>query len=190
MSIVVIEDFASYLKRDLGELDAYTAQLLLDGASDLVTEYCGWHITPVISETVTVDGTGTLIQTLPTLNLVSLDTIAENGRALDVSRIDWSANGLLEKRWVNCWTGRRRGIVAGITHGYAQTPGWMTTLICAMAGRAFNSPLGILSETAGGESITYTVPRPPTLATAPPGTLVLLAFEQRMLDRIRVPLAA
>jgi len=190
MSIVTMDDFAGYLKRDFDEYDAYTAQLMLDGACDAVTEYCGWHIAPVLTQTVTVDGSGTLIQTLPTLNLVSLDSISENGLPLDVSRIDWSSYGVMEKRWGNGWTGRRRGIAAGITHGYTATPSWVTTLICAVAGRAFNSPLGIQQETAGPESIQYAVPRTSTVNVAPPGTVVLLTADRRMLDRIRVPLAA
>ena len=190
MALVTVEQLAGYLKRSFDEFDAYTAQQLLDGAMSAVVEYCGWHIAPVVTETVTVDGTGTLIQTLPTLNLVSLDALDENGQALDVSRIDWSANGILEKRSGGCWTDRRRGINAGITHGFEATPSWVTTLICAAAGRAFIAPVGIAQETAGGESITYAVPSSRTLAAAPPGTVSLLAFERQMLDRIAVPLAA
>jgi hypothetical protein len=190
MSLVMIDDFADYLKRSFNSVETDAAQLMLDGACEAVTEYCGWHIAPEISETVTVDGTGTLIQTLPTLNLVSLDSVSENGRALDLGLIDWSTNGVMEKRWCNGWTSRRRGIVAGITHGYQATPGWVTTLICAVAGRAFNSPLGIGQETAGGESVQYTVPRTSTVNVAPPGTVVLLTVDRRMLDRIRVPLGA
>lgn len=188
--LVTIEQLSGYLKRGFTDLDAYTAQLMIDGTCAAVTEYCGWHIAPVVTETVTVDGTGTLIQTLPTLNLLSLDSVDENGLHLDVDRIDWSANGIMEKRSGAWWTGRRRGVIADISHGYEVTPSWVTTLICAAAGRAFVSPLGVAQESAGGESITYTVPRPPTLVTAPPGTVVLLAFEKKMLDRIRVPLAA
>lgn len=189
MGIVTATDLSGYLKRGFYDFDAYTAQLCLDGACGAVVEYCGWHIAPVISETVTVDGTGTLIQTLPTLNLLSLDSVDENGLSLNVDHIDWSANGIMEKRRGNGWTARRRGIIAGITHGYASTPGWVTTLICAVAGRAFDTPLGRMQETDGNQSITYAAPRTPTAEAAPPGTVVLLGFEKKMLDRIRVPLA-
>jgi hypothetical protein len=194
MALLHIEDFASYLKRDLDELEAYTAQLLIDGAEAAVVEYVGWHIAPVRSESVTVDGSGTLIQTLPTMHLVSLDSVAENGLNLDVTRIDWSTNGVMEKRSGSCWTGRRRGVIPAITHGFGSTPGWVTTLICAMAGRAFGTSgeAGgksgpITQETSGGESISYAAPRTVTLVTAPPGVVVLMDFEKRMLDRIRVP---
>jgi hypothetical protein len=189
MALVTIEQFAGYLKRSLTDLDAYTAQLMLDGACEAVIEYCGWHITPVLTETVTVDGTGTPVQTLPTLNLVALDSVQENGVALDVARIDWSSNGVMEKRLGGIWTTRRRGVTAGIQHGYDVTPGWIVTMICAAAGRAFTTPLGRMQETAGDQSITYSAPRSPTAEAAPPGTVALLGFEKKMLDRIRVPLA-
>lgn len=189
MPLVTIEQLAGYMKRGFDDADAYTVQLLLDGTTAAVVEYCGWHIAPVLTESVSVDGTGTTIQTLPTLNLLSLDSVDENGLHLDVDRIDWSANGLLEKRSGGLWTARRRGVIAEITHGYETTPSWLTTLICAAAGRAFSSPLGIISEQSGGESITYTAPRALS-AAAPTGTVALLDFEMRMLDRIRVPLAA
>mgnify|MGYP001585447330 FL=1 len=184
-SLVTLEEFAGYLKRDLDEFDAYTAKLLVDGAAEAVTEYCGWHIAPILTETVSVDGTGTRIQTLPTMNLVELDSVDENGLTLDVARIDWSANGVMEKRSGSGWTARRRGIIAGITHGFEVTPAWVVTLICAMAGRAYVTPLGIVQESSGGESITYTGTRS---GAAPPATVTLLPIDRRMLDRIRVPM--
>jgi hypothetical protein len=196
-TLVTIEDFAAYLKRDLDAFDAYTAQLLLNGACDAVTDYCGWHIAPVLDATVVVDGTGTAIQTLPTMNLLSLTSVSEDGRALDVTGIDWSTNGVMEKRRGGCWTGRRRGVITQMGHGFATTPGWVITLVCAVAGRAIGPALAadarsgpITQETSGGESVTYSAPRTTTLPTAPPGTVTLLTFEKRMLDRIRVPLAA
>lgn len=186
MALVDISQLAGYLKRGFNDFDAYTAQLILDGACEAVTDYCGWHIAPVLTRTVSVDGTGTAIQTLPTLNLVSLDSVDENGLTLDVNRIDWSANGVMEKRGGGCWTARRRGVIAGVHDGYPATPGWVITLICAAAGRAFTTPLGIQHEAAGGESVTYT---PPRTETPPTGTVALMAFEKKMLDRLRVPLA-
>jgi hypothetical protein len=188
--LVTVNDFAGYLKRALSDADAYTAQLMIDGAAEAVIEYCGWHIAPVLTETLTVDGTGLHVQTLPTLNLVQVNTVAEHGVNLDVTRIDFSSNGLLEKRSGQCWTRRRRGVIAEVRHGYESTPRWVATLIYAVAGRAFISPPGVASETAGGESVQYTAPRTSALSAAPPGTIALMQFEKKMLDRIRVPLAA
>lgn len=188
MSLVTIQNFAGYVRRELDELDAYSAQLCLDGASSAVVEYCGWHIAPSVSETVTVDGSGTRIQPLPTLNLTALTAVTEAAETLDVTKIDWSANGLLEKRSsLCCWTNRRRGVAANITHGYAATPSWVATVIYAAAARGFFTTPGVIQEAAGGESITYASSR---AVSTPPGTVVLMDLEKKMLDRIRVPLAA
>lgn len=187
MDLVSSEQFADYLRRDSPTLAA-GEQMLLTGACDAVREYCGWHIAPVLTETVTVDGSGIAVQTLPTLNLLSVNSVLELGVALDATRVDFSANGIMEKRTGSPWTSRRRGIVAGITHGYPQTPGWVLTLICASAGRALPTGDRVVSqESSGGESVTYAVPRPAAANEAPAGAVVLLAVEMRMLDRIRIP---
>jgi hypothetical protein len=187
MSLVTLEQFATYLKQDTGQWDSNErASLCIEGASGAAVEYCGWHIAPRLTTSVTVDGSGTRIQPLPTLNLVALNTLAENGQPLDVNRIDWSGNGLLEKYGWEVWTRRRRGVVADIEHGYVDTPSWIVTLVCAVAARGFLTSPGVMQESAGGESITYSTSK----ATAPPGVVTLMDYEKKMLDRVRVPLAA
>lgn len=186
MSLATIEQFAGYIRSGLSELDAYTAQLCLDGATGAVVEYCGWHIAPALTEDVTVDGSGTRVQPLPTLLLTELHTVTEHGDELDIADIDWSANGLMEKRQCGTWTRRRRGVEANITHGYDETPSWVVTLICAVAARGFLTTPGVMSEQAGGEGITYDTAR----SGAPPGVVGLMDIEKKMLDRIALPLGA
>lgn len=186
MPLVTIEQFAGYLRRGFDDADAYTAQLMLNGASGAVVEYCGWHIAPSVTENVIVDGSGTRFQPLPTLNLTALNTITEDGDAVDIDDIDWSVNGLVEKREWGTWTRRRRGVAANMTHGYAQGPSWVVTLICAVAARGLLTTPGIVAESAGGESVTYANIR----TGAPPGVVALMDVEKKMLDRIRLPLAA
>jgi hypothetical protein len=188
MVLVEPAQFASYIKQDPQAWDSTRAQLCLDGAAGAVTEYCGWHIAPAITEDAVVDGSGTLVQPLPTLNLTALNTIAENGHVLDPGHIDWSANGLLEKRFRLPWTGRRRGIAVSITHGYPETPSWVVTLICAVAARGFITTPGIIAEAAGGEAVTYASSA--KYGLTPPGSVALTPIEKKMLDRIRIPLAA
>lgn len=186
MPLVTIAQFAGYLRRDLNDLDAYTAQLCLDGAAGLAVDYCEWHIAPSVTEDVTLDGSGTRIQPVPTLMLTELNAVTENGNAVDPDAVDWSANGILEKRSGGCWTRRRRGVVADITHGYDTTPSWVVTLICSAAARGFLTTPGVAAEAAGGESITYANSR----GAGQPGMVALMDVEKRMLDRIRLPLVA
>jgi hypothetical protein len=185
VALVTVAQLASFLKRSFSEADAATAQLLIDGASELVVEYCGWHIAPSQAETVTVDGSGSRVQGLPTMRLTAVNTVTETGTALTVADLDWSENGLLEKQDGTTWTGRRRGVVANITHGYTAAPNWLVTLVCAVAGRPFLAAPGVVQEAAGGESVTYAQPSP-----GAGGAVLLLPVEQRMLDRIAVPGAA
>lgn len=180
--MVTVEQFAGYLQRSFDVYEAYTAEQLLAGASSLVQEYCGWHIAPSIAETVTVDGSGGPIQSLPTMRLTAVTSVVEAGTALEVADLDWSEYGIVEKQSTGWWTSRRRGLVAEITHGFDDTPGWLVTLICAAAGRAFLAAPGVVQEAAGGESVTYAQSSP-----GAGGAVILLEQELRMLDRIALP---
>lgn len=184
MPLIDPRDLASYLKQDLDEFDAYTAQLLLDGATEAVTEYCGWHIAPNIVETVVIDGSGTALQPVPTMWLTDLGSVSENGRTVPTSSVDWSSYGILEKRGGGLWTARRGGVEVRIAHGFDAAPAWLTTMICAVAGRAFLGNLGVVQESSSGESVTYASP---TRGTG--GTVILLPEEKRMLNRLALPKA-
>ena len=187
--LVTLEQLAGFLQRDLDEADAWTGQLLLDGAEALVREYCGWHIAPSRTETVTVDGTGSTLVGLPTMWLTDLTAVTEDGNPVDLSTVMWSVDGILEKRAWASWTGSawwpwtttRRGITATITHGHASCPLWLVTLVCALAGRSLQATVGVRSESSGGESVTWDVP-----AFGLGGSLVLLDADRRMLDRLRI----
>lgn len=176
---MTVEDFAGYLRRSFDQFDAYTAQLMLDGAEGLVTEYAGWHIAPSRDETVTVDGSGATFQTLPTLHLTAVAGITEDGVDLDPDDITWSTYGVLEKRSGARWTGSRRGLTVDISHGFPATPAWLSTMVCAVAGRAFLGSLGVVQEAAGGESASYAQPFP-----GAGGAVVLLAQEKATLGRL------
>ena len=60
-----------------GQVSAADPRLpaLIAAASQAVRDRCGWHVTPVVSETLTVDGTGGVL----------LDV--RSGRLLDVSEV-------------------------------------------------------------------------------------------------------
>lgn len=180
--LATASQLAGYLRRDFDAYDTYTAELVLAGASDLIVEYAGWHISPSITETLVVDGSGTIIQPLPTLRLTDVAAVVEGGLAVPAANYTWSDNGLLEKIRFGSWTGQRRGITATITHGWDTPPGWVVTLACAVAGRAVMVKPGIVSEVAGEDQVIYA-----GTFTVPPGSIALLDIEKKMLDRIAVP---
>lgn len=183
-SLATPEQFAAFMRRDLTGLTA-TADLLLAAASEVVVAYCGWHIAPARDEVVTVDGSGAVVQPLPTLHLVALTSVTENGFAVDLGGVGWSQDGVLERYDGGRWTSRRRGLAVGLRHGHDAVPSWLVTLVCAVAGRALVAPIGVTQEAAGGESVSYAQPAP-----GAGGSVILLDSERRMLDRLALPRAA
>lgn len=181
VALATLTQFASYVRRDLDAYDATTADLLVSAASDAVTDFCGWHIAPNQTETLTVDGSGTQIQPLPTLYLTGVTALTEAGTTVDVSRLDWSAHGVLQKRSGALWTSRRQGVVATVQHGLAAPPGWLVTMVCAMAARAFIGAPAVARESSGGEQVFY---------ASGIGMVVLTDAERRMLGRIALPQGA
>lgn len=116
-------------------------------AIDAIRGYCGWHIAPVVTETVTVDGSGTWEQLLPTLRLVALNSITNDGAA--VLDPEWSTSGIVR----GAWTRRYRGVVANMTHGYSEWPAELLSLAgdaVAAAGRG-----GVSSVTSRAHQVRF-----------------------------------
>lgn len=152
--LATLDQFAGYWKRDLSPADAYTAELLIDMATDDIRTHCGWHIAPTVTETVTVDGSGGEVQTLPTLHLVDLIAVADDGTDLTVADVEWSVAGYMKRPGYR-WTSRLRGVVAEIEHGYAEVPMGLVGLVCDLVARSMTKPPGVARESSGGESVNY-----------------------------------
>ncbi|WP_431881572.1 hypothetical protein [Micromonospora chalcea] len=175
MALVTLEQFAAWRQMDLSAADAATAEMLIEMVSDEVRGFCGWHITPVATDTLTVDGSGGNVLTLPTLRLIEVVSVTENGTEVDVDTVQWSANGYL---WRDTpWTRALRGVEVEIRHGYADTRPELAAIVCAAVARGMANPSGVARETSGGESVTY--------ATQDGGPLSagLTELEQRLLSR-------
>lgn len=163
------------------DVDPTRLALLLDQASARVRAYCGWHIAPKLTGAVVVaDGTGGRTLSLPTLLLVDLVSVSEDGTALDVATVDWSAHGVLELP--RAWTCRRRGVVAVIDHGYEETPDEIGAVVCSIVARMAPNPLGLVREQTGPFSVTY-----PQTAPNQAGGIALNLAEEAALAPYRIP---
>lgn len=157
--------------------------LLLAQAEALVRSYCRWHIAPSRPVDVTVDGSGVLVQPLPTLYLTSVTAVLEDGVALDLEEagVQWSTSGYLWRP--NRWTRRLRGVQASITHGYAEVPVEVQAVVLDVLSRASVAATIVRTETAG--------PFSRSLVTNADGSSVggvtLTELEKCVLDRYRVP---
>ncbi|MCQ4119881.1 hypothetical protein [Rhodococcus tibetensis] len=92
----------------------------LAGVISAIRGFCEWHVAPVKTETMTVDGNGHDVLLLRTHRIVSVTSVVENGVTLDPSAYEWSAKGMLRKR--SGWTDRWRGVVVTLEHGYPVVP--------------------------------------------------------------------
>lgn len=120
--------------------DQALAEAALARVWGAVRDHCEWHVTPVKRETLVVDGTGGPILQLPTLRLVEVYEVRENGEVLDPSAVQWSADGSLRKssgRWSDRW----RGIEVDVEHGYASVDG-LDGLVLRAAARELTTPAG------------------------------------------------
>lgn len=152
---------------------------LLDGATRGIRRYCGWHIAPVVTETMTLDGPGGSLLRLPTLNLVEIVSMTERGIELDVDALEWSAKGLVRRRRGR-WTDRFRGVVAEVEHGYEDAAD-VRQIIQQVVGNALASPLGATREQVGAFSVTWG-----TTAPGVAGGMSLLARDLATLDLYRL----
>jgi hypothetical protein len=104
---------------------------LLDAALKAVRRYCGWHVTPVQTDTgMVLDGPGGRVLSLPTLRLVTLTALSENGTALDVDDdVYVSSAGLVRKVSGAWWTSRYGGITVTMSHGFADATDWQSAVL-------------------------------------------------------------
>lgn len=135
-------------------------------ACDEVRALCGWHVAPVVTEILTLDGPGSSRLILPTLRLVDLLSVTNDGVA--VTDPQWSSSGVVD----GCWTCKRRGVVATIEHGFERAPAGLLEV----AKQFLTNPLApgarVASRTRGPFAESYFDSGSP---------------EQRVIDRYRLP---
>lgn len=85
----------------------------------LVRRYCGWHVTPVKTHILRLNGSGAALLRLPTLRLGAILSLRENGVDIDPESLEWSTDGRVFKAGRLPWTDRLGGIVIEIEHGFA-----------------------------------------------------------------------
>jgi hypothetical protein len=135
LDVISVESFTrGRLTRD----DPDTARQL-EIALAAVRHYCGWHITPVLTEDIILDGPGGKLLTLPTLNVKAVNSVTELGSLIPAGDLTWSANGRLVKRSAQTWTDEFRGITVNITHGYDSLPDLETVVLSSIERGGFSA---------------------------------------------------
>ena len=142
-------------------------------ACGAVRGYCGWHIAPSVSETVTVDGPGGSLLLLPTLHLTDLTDVTNDGTA--VTDPEWSEAGMVR----GSWTSKFRGVKATLTHGYETCPAEVLAVVTDMAKSA------VLMGAANVQAGPYSMSPLPHAAQA--GAVGMSDLQRAVLDRYKLP---
>lgn len=132
---------------ELADRDQLT-QLRLDGVIQDIRDFCGWHIAPSITQTLTLDGPGRRTLLLPSLHVTSIAEVTEDGTAVPADQFDWSEKGMLRRR-SGVWSDRWRGITVELTHGHTSAPAGVLGVIVDVVSEAMAVELGTVPEKMG-----------------------------------------
>lgn len=155
------------------------AQKALKAAEAAVRKLCGWHVAPVIEETLTLDGSGTRSLFVPSLRVVEITACTVLGREVDPASLEWSEKGFLRRNG-GVWPDRLRAVTLTLSHGFDEVTD-VAAIVQEIADRAVSAIGGRTSETAGGVTI-----RNAQTAAGVSGGVVVMEHERAALEAYRV----
>jgi len=131
------------------------ATFLLKAATAQVRRACGWHVTPIIEQTLTVDGSGGRELRIPSGRILSIASVLNDGEDVTAD-VDSSEAGILKLPY--CWTDKFGGVVIELEHGYAQ---WeaadLAGVVAAIASRSTMRTGIVAAQAVGGASVRYEI---------------------------------
>lgn len=119
-----------------------------NAAVAVVRAYCGWHIAPVLTETILVDAQGGSALVLPSLRVTEISEVKIGDTVVESP--EWSAAGFVR----GCWPKKLRAVSVTWTHGFDEAP----LALVAASKRLVeigSVPAGIRSRATGPYSVTY-----------------------------------
>lgn len=166
-----------------GIVDANTQvnpQFWLNAAHGAIRDYCGWHVAPVIPETLTLDGSGGRTLLLPSKRIQSIMSVLSDGEDV-TERVHLSKRaGMIEID--GAWSRELGGIVIELSHGYPvdEVPA-VAALIVTLTKRARDGGGMIASQGIGPASVRYVTGKDGAVLGVP-----LLESERALLDKYRL----
>lgn len=146
-----------------------------------IRRYCGWHVTPTTTEALTLDGPGGRLLVLPTLRILDVSDVVNDGAVVDPSDYRRSARAGALELVTGCWTRNLSGVSLSLTHGMDEATEELAQLALHMAARAATSPTGRIREQVGQRQDAPTL-----VGTNAAGGVVLMEHEKASLDAYRI----
>lgn len=136
-----------------GDIDSTDPLDAAEQASRIVRDYCGWHIAPSLTVTLTLDSDGGNLLLLPTLKLTDVAEVIADGCTLDVENdLRWSELGVIELRRHRRFPQGYRTVQVAMTHGWATVPASLIAKCVSVAERVQSRTGVTTQETVGGIS--------------------------------------
>lgn len=138
----------------VGPTTAIGPQFWLSAAHGVVRRFCGWHVAPIVDETLTLDGSGGRDIFLPSLRVVELLNVTNDG--VDVTaKVDTSRAGMLRLQ-AGKWSDRFGRVVVRLRHGYEldEVPD-VAAVIAGLAKRGPNTGSVVATQATNGSSVGY-----------------------------------
>lgn len=127
----------------------------LKAASQVIRNFCGWHISPSYSCTVNPEGDD-YIKRLPAGYVSAISKITDDGVELATTGYEWRSDGLVKRAYPNIWSHTWNGVEVVYTAGYniAAVPD-LAEAVAAITAGVLSVSAGVASESADGVSISY-----------------------------------
>lgn len=160
------------LPQDLADYKNNEPNLLIAQATAAVRNYCGWHVTPVQTDTVTLHAEGARSLLLPSLHVLDVSSVTVDGALVDPASYTWTPDGVLARRyawdiydssldyrdWRQDFLAGRRwwGLTTTVTftHGFDQAADFAGVILAWVAVRQ-TAPKGITSQQVGPFAVQY-----------------------------------
>ncbi len=130
-------------------------QHALDAASAAVRGRCGWHVSPSVECIARVTAQGRMA-VLPARFVTAVSSVSDGGTALGGGEYEARSDGLLRRCCFKIWCPSWEAVKVTYTAGFEQSEcADLLDVVAHLAEVALNSSSGVLSESAGGVSVSY-----------------------------------
>lgn len=151
----------------------------MQAAQGAVRRFCGWHVAPIVTETLRVDAYGGRILELPSKRVTAISSISVDGKDL-AGQFDWSEAGTVKLR-SGCWPDAPGSVRVVLTHGWeSEDVPEVAALILTVARRAATSPGARTARAVNGASESFAT------AGGAPLSVPLLEIEKATLAPYRL----